>query len=142
MYRIFIVEDDEGIAGALENYLSSWGFEVKCAADLRSVAKEFAEFAPQLVLLDISLPFYNGFYWCGEIRKTSQVPVIFISSASDNMNIITAMNAGGVSVLAFGGSGIAEKTDGGRGARGIRQRQRKGARLCKAVRAGGVRAFA
>lgn len=100
MYRIFIVEDDEGIAGALENYLSSWGFEVKCAADLRSVAKEFAEFAPQLVLLDISLPFYNGFYWCGEIRKTSQVPVIFISSASDNMNIITAMNAGGDDFIA------------------------------------------
>lgn len=100
MYRIFIVEDDESIAGALENYLGSWGFEVKCAVNFRNVAKEFAEFAPQLVLLDISLPFYNGFYRCGEIRKTSKVPVIFISSASDNMNIITAMNAGGDDFIA------------------------------------------
>ena len=92
MYRIFIVEDDEGIASAVKKHLGSWGYDVKCAEDFSNVISEFNSFEPHIVLMDISQPFYNGLYWCGEIRKNSKIPVVFLSSQSDNMNIITAMN--------------------------------------------------
>lgn len=92
--KVFIVEDDEVIAAAVAQQLTAWGYLVRRAGDFRNVLGEFADFDPQLVLLDIGLPFYNGYHWCGEIRKVSKVPVIFISSASDNMNIIMAMNMG------------------------------------------------
>ena len=95
MYRIFIVEDDLSMAQALEKQLTRWGYEVICAADFQNILAEFAQAAPHLVLLDITLPFYNGYHWCSEIRRISNVPVIFISSASDNMNIIMAVNMGG-----------------------------------------------
>lgn len=95
MHKIFIAEDDTVIANAVKKYLESWGFEVLIAEDLGNIIKEFSEFAPHLVLMDIGLPFYNGFYWCAEIRKRSQVPVVFLSSASDNMNIVMAMDMGG-----------------------------------------------
>lgn len=95
MYRIFIAEDDFGIASGLSKLLKSWGFDVKQAEDFRNILHEISDFDPSLVLLDISLPFYNGFYLCGEIRRSSKVPIIFISSASDNMNIVTAINMGG-----------------------------------------------
>ena len=95
MYRILIVEDDEGIAQGVEKQISGWGFEVRCVVDFRNVLGEFSAFDPQLVLLDIGLPFYNGYHWCSEIRKISNVPIIFLSSASDNMNIVMAMNMGG-----------------------------------------------
>ena len=100
MYRILIVEDDAVIAKAMRGYLESWGHEAACVEDFRSVLQEFAAYGPQLVLLDISLPFYNGYHWCSEIRKISKVPVIFISSASDNMNIVMAVNMGGDDFLA------------------------------------------
>lgn len=100
MYRIFIAEDDYGISRALENHLKKWGLDVRCADDFGNVISEFSEFSPHLVLLDISLPFYNGFYWCGEIRKVSKVPIVFISSAQDNMNIVMAMNMGGDDFIA------------------------------------------
>ena len=89
------MEDDPGIAGEIQKQLEAWGFETRCAEDFRRVAEEFAAFSPHLVVLDIMLPFYNGYYWCGEIRKISRVPVIFLSSASDNMNVIMAVNQGG-----------------------------------------------
>ncbi|MCM1213642.1 MAG: response regulator transcription factor [Lachnospiraceae bacterium] len=94
-YRIFIVEDDAVIAGEVSSYLTRWGYEVACAQDFRKVLTEFAEHRPHLVLLDIGLPFYSGHYWCGQIRQISQVPIIFVSSASDNMNIVMAVNMGG-----------------------------------------------
>ena len=94
MYKIFIVEDDRGIAGAIKAQLESWGLSAVCAADFRNIMAEFADTSPQLVILDIALPFYNGYHWCAEIRRVSKVPIIFISSASDNMNIIMAMNMG------------------------------------------------
>ena len=87
MYRILIVEDDRGIAESIREQANMWGFTAKCAAKFSNIMEEFAAFDPQLVLLDISLPFYNGYHWCAEIRKVSKVPVIFISSASDNMNM-------------------------------------------------------
>ncbi len=95
MYKIFIVEDDEIIASAIEKHLEKWGYSALCAHNLACVKDEFDAFMPDLVLMDISLPFYNGYYWLQLIRKSSQVPVVFISSQSDNMNIIMAMNMGG-----------------------------------------------
>ena len=94
MHRIFIVEDDAAIAAALQKHLTTWGFDVRCAEDFRNVLAECTAFDPQLVLLDITLPFYNGYHWCQELRRVSNVPVVFLSSASDNMNIVMAMNMG------------------------------------------------
>ncbi|MCM1027266.1 MAG: response regulator transcription factor [Roseburia sp.] len=94
-YRILIVEDDGVIAGQLRQYLGRWGYEVSVAEDFENVMKEFTDVQPHLVLLDIGLPFYNGYYWCAQIRQVSQTPVIFVSSAGDNMNIVMAVNMGG-----------------------------------------------
>ncbi|MDO5602418.1 MAG: response regulator transcription factor [Oscillospiraceae bacterium] len=95
MYRILIVEDDAVIAAEVKKHLESWGFEAACVKDFQNVLAEFAAYSPQLVLLDISLPFYNGYHWCGEIRKISKAPILFLSSAADNMNVVMAMQMGG-----------------------------------------------
>ena len=100
MYRVLIVEDDRGIAESVRNAATTWGFDARCAENFRDVAGEFAAFAPHLVLMDIGLPFFDGYYWCREIRRTSSVPIIFLSSASDNMNIVMAMNMGGDDFIA------------------------------------------
>lgn len=94
MYKILIVEDDTVIADAMKNSIMTWGFEAACAENFENVMAEFTEYGPHLVLLDISLPFFNGYHWCLEIRKVSKVPIIFISSMSENMNIVMAMNMG------------------------------------------------
>ena len=93
-YRILIVEDDIGIAEGIMEQMKKWGLEAKAVCDFHNVMKEFVAFQPHLVLMDISLPFMSGYHWCSEIRKVSTVPVIFVSSASDNMNIIMAVNMG------------------------------------------------
>lgn len=100
MYKILIVEDEPLIAESVKRYLLKWGNEVECVTDFAEVLKHFVRFSPQLVLLDIGLPFYNGYYWCTEIRKISQVPILFLSSASDKMNIVMAMNMGGDDFIA------------------------------------------
>ena len=92
--KVFIVEDDAVIAGAVAEHIAAWGCQVHLVSDFKNVLGEFAEFDPQLVLMDIGLPFYNGYYWCSRIRQISKVPIIFISSASDNMNIVMAVNMG------------------------------------------------
>ena len=94
MYNLMIIEDDHGISEAIAKQASLWGLNVHTIDDFRGVLREFAEFSPHIILMDISLPFFDGYYWCSEIRKVSKVPIIFISSASDNMNIIMAMNMG------------------------------------------------
>ena len=94
MYRVYIVEDDKGIAEGISNCLSAWEMEVRIVSDFRNVMAEIEEFDPHLVIMDITLPFMGGYHWCQEIRKTSSVPIIFISSATDNMNIVMAMNMG------------------------------------------------
>ena len=94
MYRIYIVEDDQGIAEGIKQQAASWGLEVRCTDNFRDVMGEFAEFSPHLVLLDITLPFFNGYHWCSAIRAVSKVPIIFISSAADSMNIVMAMSMG------------------------------------------------
>ena len=94
MYRLLIVEDDRGIAEAIKAQAEMWGMQVHIITNFRNVMAEFADVEPHIVLLDIALPFFNGYHWCSEIRKVSKVPIIFISSASDNMNMIMAMNMG------------------------------------------------
>ena len=100
MYRILIVEDEQTIARAVAEELSHWGLESRCVENFRDVMVDFQAFQPQLVLLDIMLPFFNGYHWCNEIRKCSNAPIIFLSSASDNMNIVMAMNMGGDDFIA------------------------------------------
>lgn len=95
MYKVLIVEDDEIISGEVKRHLEKWGYEVACVTDFTAVDKQFVKWAPQLVIMDIGLPFFNGYHWCSEIRRLSKVPIIFLSSASDNMNIVMAMNMGG-----------------------------------------------
>lgn len=111
MYKLFIVEDDEGIASEVRNLAVSWAFDVRICDDFRAVTQEFNEYQPHIVLMDIGLPFYNGYHWCSEIRKISNVPVIFISSASDNMNIVMAVNMGADDFIAkpFDGSVLMAK---------------------------------
>ena len=100
MYRIYIIEDDNIIAGKIKEHMTNWGFEARCASDFRNIMSEFAQYDPHMVLLDISLPFFNGYHWCEEIRRVSKIPVIFLSSAADNMNIIMAMSMGGDDFIA------------------------------------------
>ena len=95
MYKILIVEDDMMIAKTLSSHLEKWDYEVRYVKDFKNVMNDFLEFEPQLVLMDIILPLFNGFYWCTEIRKIAKTPIVFLSSASDNMNIVMAMNMGG-----------------------------------------------
>lgn len=94
MYKILVVEDDETIVQIVKRHLQSWGYGVFQVEDFAHVIQEFVQKDPQLVLLDLKLPFYNGFHWCEEIRKISQVPVLFLSSAADNMNMVMAMSRG------------------------------------------------
>ena len=95
MYRILIVEDDMTIAKVLAAHLEKWGYETRCAENFKNIMNDFLDFEPQLLMLDIGLPFFNGFHWCQEIRKVSQVPIMFLSSLDDNMNIVMAMNMDG-----------------------------------------------
>lgn len=94
MYKLLIVEDDAGIAGAVAAYARQWGLAAETVRDFRRVMETFTAVQPQLVLLDISLPFFDGYHWCGEIRKRSNVPILFLSSAADNMNIVMALSLG------------------------------------------------
>ncbi|MFQ6865190.1 response regulator transcription factor [Blautia sp.] len=94
MYKIFLAEDDEVICSLVKKHLESWGYKVYAAEDFSDIMGEFVRVDPQLVILDLKLPCYNGFHWCDEIRRVSQVPVIFLSSAADNMNMVMAMSRG------------------------------------------------
>lgn len=94
MYKILVVEDDAVIAGEVTKELIRWGLEARAAEDFSDIRGEFVRYAPHLVILDISLPFFNGYYWCQELRKISETPILFLSSAADNMNIVMAMDMG------------------------------------------------
>lgn len=94
MYKILLVDDDEGIAKEIADYAAGWELEVHIAKNFENIMTEFAKVKPHLVLLDISLPYFDGYYWCSRIRNVSKLPIIFLSSASDNMNILMAMNMG------------------------------------------------
>ena len=94
MYRIYLVEDDRVIADTIAQRLTAWGFTVHCPEDFSNVMGEFVSFQPHLVLLDITLPFFNGYHWCQQIRQVSRVPILFLSSAGENINIVTAIHLG------------------------------------------------
>lgn len=100
MQKIYVVEDDFIIAQAIQKELRSWGYEVEYCRDFSRVLDGFLAFAPQLLLLDISLPFFNGYHWCQKVREQSNVPILFISSASEKMDIVMAMNMGGDDFIA------------------------------------------
>lgn len=95
MYKILLIEDDLTIAESVSRHLQKWGYTTRYAEDFMNIMPLFHEFAPDMVLLDIDLPYFNGFHWCGEIRKVAATPIIFLSAISDNMNIVMAMNMGG-----------------------------------------------
>ncbi len=94
MFKILLIEDDRVIADNMARHLRKWDYEILVLEEFKKVLETVQRFAPQLVLLDITLPFMNGYHWCSEIRKLSNVPIMFISSASDNMNVVMAMNMG------------------------------------------------
>ncbi len=95
MYKLLLVEDDPDIAAAVTACASAWALEVCAVQDFRNVMTEFAGFAPHIVLMDITLPYFNGYHWCSSIRQVSKVPILFLSSAADRMNIVMAVNMGG-----------------------------------------------
>lgn len=99
MYSILIIEDDEVISQVLSRRLRQWGYRTETVEDFEGVTEQFLSMQPDLVLLDISLPFFNGYHWCTEIRRVSKVPIIFVSSASDNVSMVTAMQMGGDDLL-------------------------------------------
>jgi two-component system, OmpR family, response regulator protein BraR/BceR len=95
MYRIYMVEDDNGILDAVKSRGEKWELQIYGVKNFRKILSEFSEIQPHLVIMDIGLPAFDGYHWCREIRKISNVPIIFLSSASDNMNMVMAMNMGG-----------------------------------------------
>ena len=100
MIRIFIVEDDAIIAQEVAKSLRSWGFDAVIAAAFDRIDEEFAQSGTQLVIMDISLPFYNGYYWCERIRRSSKVPIVFLSSRADTADVVMAVNMGGDDYIA------------------------------------------
>ncbi|WP_294499326.1 response regulator transcription factor [uncultured Gemmiger sp.] len=93
-YRIFLIEDDPVIARTVRDYLTRLGYTAAVGENFADLAPEFSAFAPQLVLLDLSLPYHSGYHWCRVFREMSQVPIVFLSSAGDSLNIVTAMELG------------------------------------------------
>ncbi len=109
--RIFLIEDDRALREEIRALAESWGYALQCAEDLRDPMPELLAFAPQLVLIDLYLPFQNGYHWCRKLRETSRLPILFLSSASDNLNIVTAMELGADDFLSkpFDGSVLMAK---------------------------------
>lgn len=100
MYRILLVEDDYSLALEMKKQIEGYGNEVRTVSDFHNVLEEFTVYDPNLVLMDIMLPYKDGYYWTAEIRRNSVVPIIFVSSASDNMNVVMAINMGGDDFIA------------------------------------------
>jgi DNA-binding response OmpR family regulator len=95
MYRILIVEDDRTISKIIEDHLKKWGYETSTAEDLSDVISSFTAVSPHLILMDINLPYYDGFYWCAKVRELSNVPIMFISSRDTDGDKIRAISQGG-----------------------------------------------
>ena len=95
MYRIYMIEDDQGILEAVKAKGEKWELQIHGVKNFRKILTEFSEIQPHLVIMDIGLPAFDGYYWCTELRRLSKVPILFLSSASDNMNMVMAMSMGG-----------------------------------------------
>ncbi|WP_303950497.1 response regulator transcription factor [Streptococcus vestibularis] len=95
MHKILLVEDDEVIRQQVKKMLEQWGYEVVLVEDFMEVLSIFVKVEPHLVLMDIGLPLFNGYHWCQEIRKVSKVPIMFLSSRDQAMDIVMAINMGG-----------------------------------------------
>ncbi len=93
--RIMIIEDDRVLGNEIKLYCEKWGLEVVCATKFHDLCKEVEVLQPHLILLDINLPYFDGFYWCEKIRKNSTVPILFISSRDGNQDKIMAITTGG-----------------------------------------------
>lgn len=100
MYKIMLIEDDFALAELMQKQIGAWGNDVFITRDFMNVIPDFVNYNPDLLLVDIMLPFFNGYHWCSEIRKLSNIPIVFLSSASDNMNIVMAMQMGGDDFIA------------------------------------------
>jgi len=94
MFKVMIVEDDPKIREIVVENLEKWGFDGVYVEDFNDVINNFINYQPHLVLMDINLPCFDGYYWCNKIREVSKVPIIFISSRNNNMDIIMAVNMG------------------------------------------------
>ncbi|HEM4671210.1 TPA: response regulator transcription factor [Streptococcus suis] len=94
MQKILVIEDDKTISQLVAKNLINWGYQVQEVQDFQMVLEQMEDFQPHLILLDIGLPFFNGYYWCQEIRKTSRVPIMFLSSHDQPMDIVMAINMG------------------------------------------------
>lgn len=95
MYRIYIVEDDKSLCNSIKEGITKWGYEGIAVQNFEDILQEFAKHNPHLVIMDINLPYFDGFYWCKKIRDISKVPIIFLSSRDSNMDIVMAVNMGG-----------------------------------------------
>ena len=94
-YRIFVVEDDQVIAAQIVSSLKRWGYDAVMAEDLSDILPQYKSFDPHLTVMDVSLPYYNGLYWCQRIREQSGAPVMFLSSRAEGMDVIMGVNMGG-----------------------------------------------
>ncbi len=95
MYKILIVEDDRTISDIMEKHLSKWGYEARSIENFSNILSDFTSFNPNLILMDINLPYYDGFYWCAKIREISNVPILFLSSRDSESDKIRAITQGG-----------------------------------------------
>lgn len=92
---IMIVEDDETLAEEIKQFLERWGYQAVWASHFEDILKEFDSCRPHLILMDVNLPYYDGFYWCRKIRESSDIPIIYISSRDDDRDKIMAIVQGG-----------------------------------------------
>lgn len=94
-YKVFLIEDQVDMAESMKKLLEKWGLSVSICVDFENIIKEFTDQQPHIVLMDINIPTFDGFYWCKKIREVSKVPIIFVSSRDSNMDIVMAINNGG-----------------------------------------------
>lgn len=95
MYKIMVIEDDKKLQELVKSHLEKYGYETCSVEDFSQIKKEFIHHNPHLVLMDINLPYYDGFYWCRDIRTVSKVPIIFISARGSDMDQVMAIENGG-----------------------------------------------
>lgn len=95
MYKLYVIEDDSKISTMIQDYLKKWDYEVMVTQNFKTILEEISAFQPHLILLDVNLPFYDGFYWCKEIRKQGNTPILFISSRDSDMDKIMGLTIGG-----------------------------------------------